>query len=41
MTAGRRWLAWGAATLVLLAVFLLYLRPVFMVELAQQLWSCF
>jgi hypothetical protein len=41
MTAGRRFLAWGAAALALLAVFLLYLRPVFMVEMAQQLWACF
>jgi len=33
--------AYGATVLVLLGVFALYLRPEFMVGLAQQLWACF
>lgn len=37
----RRALLWLAALLVLLAVFALYLRPAFMLTLADQLWSCF
>ncbi len=36
----RLWL-WGSALLVLLAVFSLYLRPDFLLTLADQLWSCF
>ncbi len=31
----------GLALLVLLVVFSLYLRPEFMVMLAQQAWACF
>jgi hypothetical protein len=35
-------LVWTAAALaVLLGVFGLYLRPEFMVEMANQVWSCF
>lgn len=35
-------LAIGAAVVALLAaVFLLYTRPDFMVQMANQLWSCF
>ena len=37
----RQFLAWGAALLVLLAVFALYTRPDFLLTLADQLWSCF
>lgn len=37
----RRLLGYGLALLVLLAVFSLYLRPEFMVSLAQQAWACF
>jgi hypothetical protein len=37
----QRILAWGAAVLVLLAVFMLYTRPDFLVTLADQLWACF
>lgn len=37
----KRWLAYAAALAVLLAVFAMYLRPDFMLTLADQLWSCF
>lgn len=37
----RRMAAYGATAVVLLGVFALYLRPEFMVGLAQQLWACF
>lgn len=37
----RQLLAWGAALLALLGVFLLYTRPDFLLTLADQLWSCF
>jgi len=37
----QRILAWGAVVLVLLAVFMLYTRPDFLVTLADQLWACF
>ena len=37
----RKLLAWGAALLVLLAVFALYTRPDFLKTLADQLWACF
>jgi len=41
MTPMRR-LLWSALTLVALAaVFLMYTRPDFMVDVANQLWSCF
>lgn len=36
-----KWLAAAAALLALLAVFALYLRPEFMLTLADQLWACF
>ena len=43
---GRRWSAprlWlhAVALVVLLAVFALYLRPDFMVQVAQMVWVCF
>ena len=31
----------GAAGLVLLAVFMLYTRPDFLLTLANELWACF
>lgn len=34
-------LAYGVAVLVLLAVFLLYTRPDFLLSLANQVWACF
>ena len=37
----RRVLAYGAAVVVLLAVFALYSRPTILVTLADQLWACF
>ena len=37
----QRIAAYGAALLVLLAVFAMYLQADFMVTLAQQLWACF
>lgn len=37
----RRWAAYAAALATLMAVFSLYLRPEFMVSLADQLWACF
>lgn len=37
----RRWLWRGGAVAVLAAVFAAYLRPGLMVDLANQLWSCF
>ena len=37
----KKWLAAVAALLVLLAVFALYLRPDFMLTLADQIWACF
>lgn len=36
-----RALAWSAAVAALLATFALYHRPDFLVNLADQLWSCF
>ena len=36
-----RFLAYAVAVAGLLSVFALYLRPDFMVELAQSVWSCF
>ena len=40
-TTHKKWLAAAAAVLVLLAVFALYLRPDFMLTLADQIWACF
>lgn len=37
----RNWLAGAAGAAVLLAVFAWYLRPDFMLTLADQLWACF
>jgi uncharacterized protein (DUF983 family) len=37
----QRVLVWVAITLVLMAVFALYLLPEFMVTLADQVWACF
>lgn len=37
----RRLAAYGAALLALGAVFSLYLRPDFMVDLSNMLWACF
>lgn len=34
-------LGWSAALLVLLAVFMLYTRPDFLLTLANELWACF
>ena len=41
MKAHHRLLIVSSALLVLLAVFSLYLRPSFLVTLANQLWACF
>lgn len=35
------WGVWAAVLVACLAVFALYLRPVFLLTLADQLWSCF
>lgn len=37
----RRLLAWTGAAIALGAVFVAYLQPALMVELANQVWSCF
>ena len=37
----RRMAAYSLALAALVGVFLLYLRPDFMVTLAQQVWGCF
>jgi hypothetical protein len=37
----RRWLAAALALVVLLAVFMLYSQPDFMLMLADQVWACF
>jgi len=41
MRTHYRLLIVSSAVLVLLAVFSLYLRPSFLVTLADQLWACF
>lgn len=33
--------AWSAAGVVLIGVLMLYLRPDFLVMVADQLWACF
>ncbi|MFN4004005.1 MAG: hypothetical protein ACK4MJ_09705 [Hylemonella sp.] len=38
---GLRVAAWATAVAALLAVFALYLRPDFLLTLANQLWGCF
>jgi len=40
-TRARKLLAYGAAALLLLAVFALYTRPTILVTLADQVWACF
>jgi len=37
----RRWFVWMLAGAVLCAVFLSYLNPHLMVDLANRLWACF
>ena len=37
----RRVLTWTLVLAALLGVFMLYLQPDFMVQLAQQAWACF
>ena len=34
-------LAWCAALAALAGVFMLYTRPEFLVDMANQLWACF
>ena len=41
MKIRHRLMLWSSALVVLLAVFSLYLRPAFLLTLADQLWSCF
>ncbi len=41
MTMPRRLLVWVLVAAVLAAVFLLYTRPDFVVQTANQVWSCF
>lgn len=41
MTRRHKLLVYAAAVAVLLGVFALYTRPEFLVNLADQLWSCF
>ena len=37
----QRSLIWAAVLMVLLAVFAMYLKPEFMLTLADQVWACF
>jgi hypothetical protein len=37
----RRSLAWFGAGVLLVAVFMAYLRPDLVVTLANQIWNCF
>ncbi len=39
--AVKRMVVWTAAALALLAVFMSYLQPDLMVDLANRVWSCF
>jgi hypothetical protein len=41
MTVRRKIAIYSAAVLACLGVFALYLRPDFMVTLANQVWACF
>ena len=41
MHRSRKLLLWCAAALLLAAVFMLYTQPAFLVQLADQMWSCF
>lgn len=41
MKRREKFLAYGGAVIVLLAVFALYTRPDFLVTLSNQIWACF
>lgn len=41
MKNGQKFLLHAAAVAVLLGVFSLYMRPEFLVMLANQVWACF
>lgn len=41
MRQGYRFLLYAAAMGVLLAIFMLYTRADFMVNIANQVWACF
>jgi hypothetical protein len=41
MRQGYRFLLHAAAVCLLLAIFMLYTRAEFMVEIANQVWACF
>ena len=41
MTLRRRLAIWGLALAALAGVFVLYTRPDFMVQMANQVWACF
>lgn len=41
MKQRQKWLIYGGAVMVLLAVFALYTRPDFLVTLSNQIWACF
>ena len=37
----RKFIAYGVAVAMLVAVFALYTRPLILVTLADQIWACF
>jgi hypothetical protein len=39
--SGQKLLFYAVAVVALLAVFALYTRPDFLVDLANQIWACF
>ncbi len=41
MNKSQKFLAYSAAALACVGVFLLYVQPEFMVTLAGQVWACF
>jgi hypothetical protein len=41
MSKKNKLLLFALATVVLAGVFLLYLQPDFMVQMANQVWACF
>jgi hypothetical protein len=41
MSKSQKLLAYSTAVLACMGVFLLYIRPEFMVTLAGQVWACF
>jgi hypothetical protein len=41
MNTSQKLLAYSAAVLACVGVFLLYVQPEFMVTLAGQVWACF